>query len=283
VAPIITLKQVSYTYPPPGTQALRDINISIEKGEFLALMGAKGSGKTTFCRLLNGLIPHSQGGTLKGTVLVDGMAAGETPVSALAAVTGMVLDDPEIQLFTSSVYREAAFGAENLALPRAEIDSRAEEALKTAGLWEYRDASPGKLSGGQKQRLAIAAAIVQAEKILVLDEPVSRLDPAGAEEVFFLLGNLRKKKQLTVVMASHASEAMCRFAGRICVLQNGTIAACGTPGEIFGPLFREEWGIAPPLAAALARFMDKKGEKLPFFPLGIDEAALAVSEWYYGS
>ena len=283
MAPIITLKNVSYAYPRSKTAALNNLSLEIEEGEFLAVMGENGAGKTTFCRLLNGLIPHSEGGTLSGTVLVDGMDTVRAAPSSLAALVGMVLDDPEIQLFTGSVRAEAAFGPENLLVSPAEVAERVTWALKTTGLWECRDAAPSALSGGQRQRLALAAALAQAGKILVLDEPVTRLDPAGAAAFFSALGALRERTRLTVIMATHNSEEAARFAGRICVLKDGAAAACDAPCEIFGGGFSGQWGIALPAPPTLAAYLRKKGEAPPLFPPDFTRAAAAVTGWLYGN
>jgi energy-coupling factor transport system ATP-binding protein len=278
--PLIKVDNVFYAYPRGKTWALNGISLEIGEGEFLAVMGENGSGKTTFCKLFNGLIPHSQGGTLRGTVTVDGVVTAGSSVAALAVMVGMVTDDPETQLFTAAVRDEVAFGPENLLTPPAEIRERVMLALEMTGLAGLTAASPGSLSGGQKQRLAIAAAMALANRALVLDEPSSQLDPAGARELLSLIRRIREQRRMTVIMATHNSEeAVC--ADRICVLKNGRVADCNAPRLIFSDrrLLRDNW-IRPPDVSALAHYLDGRGAPLPRFPVFLDEAAAVVGEWY---
>jgi energy-coupling factor transporter ATP-binding protein EcfA2 len=280
---IVTLEHVSWSYSRSRTWALQNISLEIARGELLAVMGENGAGKTTLCKLCNGIIPHSQPGTLRGTVTVDGMVTARSSVAALAGRVGMAFDDPETQLFTARVRDEAAFGLENLRMAPADIEERVAWALETAGLSSYADASPAALSGGQRQRLAIAAALVMAEKLLVLDEPTSQLDPAGAAEVLSLVREIRRGRGLAVIMATHNSEEAAACADRVCVLKNGAVAACGAPGDIFSDsaLLRECW-IQPPQVSELASRMRERGSPLPVFPLCFDEAKAAVLAWYKG-
>jgi len=244
---IVVLKNVFYSYPREKSWVLEEIDFSIAEGEFLAVMGENGAGKTTFCRLFNGIIPHSLGGRLLGTVIVDGEITEQTSVPNLARKVGMVLDDPDAQLFTSTVRNEAAFGPENLLLPPDEIEQRVSRALSAVGLSGFEDRAPATLSGGEKQRLAIAAALAMNGKILVLDEPLCRLDPSGAAELMSVLKEIREKFQITVVMAAHESAMMAEFADRVCVFKNGRVAACDTAGNIFtDSKLLEENGIQPP-------------------------------------
>jgi energy-coupling factor transporter ATP-binding protein EcfA2 len=277
---VIKLEHVSYSYPRSGARALKDISLEIGEGEFLAVMGENGAGKTTFCKLFNGCIPHSQGGELAGTVTVDGLVTADSAMAALTGRVGMVLDDPETQLFTASVRDEAAFGPENLLMSPADIEERVALALEITGLSEYAGLPPAVLSGGQKQRLAIAAALAQANRVLVLDEPASQLDPAGAREVLSLILRIRERRRMAVIMATHNSEEAAEFADRVCVLKNGRVAACGAPCDIFSDsgLLRDNW-IRPPDVSALAHYLDERGERLPFFPARLSEAAAAVIEW----
>ena len=245
---VITLENVSWAYARAGEWALAHISLTVEEGEFIAVMGANGAGKTSFCRLLNGLIPHSLPGKLLGKVTVDGMATASCTVAGLARKVGTVFEDPQTQLFTARAGDEAAFALENMRLPPDQIRERAAWALDAVGLSAYTDYAPSTLSGGQKQRLAIAAALAMAEKILVLDEPASQLDPDGAREVLSLIRDLRISKHLTVIMATNSSAEAAEFAGRICVLKNGRLAACDTPQRIFaGSRLLDDCAIAAPL------------------------------------
>jgi len=263
VPQIISIKNVSYSYPRKKNLALENINLSVEEGEFLAVMGENGAGKTTLLRLINGLIPHSLGGVLQGSVRVDGEDTEQSSAARLALKAGMVLDDPDAQIFTLSVFDEAAFGPENLLLPEKEIKDRVEFALCATGLGGFKDRKTATLSGGEKQRLAIACALAMKSKILVLDEPLARLDPAGAEEVMSVIGELRKKYQITVIMASHDSKKMAESADRVCVLKDGRIAVCDTAREIFADsALLEENGIQSPVSANIHAVFSVKKEEL---------------------
>jgi energy-coupling factor transport system ATP-binding protein len=229
---VIRLENVSWAYSHARDWALKNISLTFGEGEFIAVMGENGAGKTSFCRLLNGLIPHSLSGKLIGTVTVDGVDTASSSVAQIARITGTVFEDPWTQLFTARVEDEAAFALENLLRLPDEITERVKWALNVTGLSAYANRVPSTLSGGQKQRLAIASALAMAEKILVLDEPTSQLDPEGAEELLSLIRDLRTRKGLTVVMATNnAEEAQC--ADKICVLENGSVADFNTPQGVF--------------------------------------------------
>ncbi|MCL2174782.1 MAG: energy-coupling factor transporter ATPase [Treponema sp.] len=230
---IVNFENVSYKYPRSEKFALSDVSITIEDGEFLAVMGENGAGKTTFCRIINGLIPHMSGGTLSGNVIVDGQDVKRFSVPEMALKVGMVLDDPEAQLFAPTVRLEAAFGPENLLLSPEEIEERVKFALASAGLSGFEERIPSTLSGGEKQRLAVAAALAMKEKILVLDEPLCRLDPRGVTEVMSVLNDIKLKYGITIIMAAHNSSVMAEYADRVCVLKNGKIAALDTAKNIF--------------------------------------------------
>jgi energy-coupling factor transport system ATP-binding protein len=251
---LIKLENVSWRYARSESWALRNISIEFKPGELIAVMGAAGSGKSTLLKLCNGIIPHSHAGILQGIVTVDGTDTAASSVPELACKVGMALEDPDTQLFTARVRDEVAFGLENLLTPPAEIRKRVNWALETTGLSGFEDALPSTLSGGQKQRLAIAAALAMANKMLVLDDPASRLDPAGAREVFSLVQELkagnspfgRNNEKMAVIVALHDSEKAAAFAGKICVLVNGELAAFDVPEKIFSDTkLLEKSGIMP--------------------------------------
>jgi len=281
---IIKLDNVSWIYSHGKEWALRDISVEIEEGSFIAVMGCNGAGKSSFCRLLNGLIPHSLEGTLTGSVTVDGGDTRVSSVARLAKKVGMAFEDPTTQLFTTSVYNEAAFALENMLLKPDEIAAKVRQALDAVNLWDYRDYPPSALSGGQKQRLTIAAALAMAEKLLVLDEPASQLDPLGAREVLSFIRDLSRQKGLTVIMATGSGEEAAEFAEKILVLKDGHLAAFGTPGEIFTD--RELLAscmIDPPQVSEFANRMEELGNPLPRFPVNIDEALESARDWLKGN
>jgi energy-coupling factor transport system ATP-binding protein len=254
VPEIINLENVFYSYPGKKKLALENINLSVEQGEILAVMGGNGAGKTTLCKLFNGIIPGLTAGRFFGNVTVDGENTRETQTPRLALKVGMVLDDPDVQLFTSTVRDEAAFGPENLLLPPEEIVERISFALKATGLCGFEERSVASLSGGEKQRLAIACALAMSGKILVLDEPLARLDPEGVEEVISVIKNIREKYQMTVIMATHDSKTAVDIADRVCVLKDGHIAVCDKAEKIFSDTaLLEENGIQAPTGADIEK------------------------------
>jgi energy-coupling factor transport system ATP-binding protein len=262
---VINLENVSFIYPRAKNNALEKINLSINEGEFLAVMGENGAGKTTFCKLINGIIPHLSGGRLSGTVTVNGIETKSSSVPQLALLVGMTLDDPDAQLFTSSVRYEAAFGLQNILMQPDDIEKNVKFALNAVGLAGFEDRAPVTLSGGEKQRLSIATALAMVNakastmvkaaanaisdmkgKILVLDEPLCQLDPQGAWEVMSVLRELRKNEKITIIMTTHDSEKAFEYADRVCILKNGKIAALDTAKNIFADTgLLEENGIQP--------------------------------------
>jgi len=280
---IIKLDNVSWAYSREKEMALRDISLEIEEGSFIAVMGRNGAGKSSFCRLLNGLIPHSLEGKLTGKVIIGGDDTASSSVANLAKKVGMAFEDPATQLFTPSVYDEAAFALENLLLEPGKIAAKVRQALEAAGLWDYRDYPVSNLSGGQKQRLTIAAALAMANKILVLDEPASQLDLLGAGEVLSFIRDLRAQKMLTVVMATGSGEEAAEFADKIIVLKDGCLAAFGTPGQVFADKkLLDSCMIDSPQVSEFANLMEEYGHPLPRFPVNLDEALESARDWYEG-
>lgn len=254
--PLALLDRVSYQYPHATAPALRNVTLELHRGEFLGLIGPTGAGKTTLCLTLNGIVPQAYGGRFFGRVTVVGLDTVEQPISELARQVGLVFEDPETQLVTPSVESEVAFALENLGFPRAEIRARLTWALQAVGLTGLEQRPPHTLSGGQKQRLAIAAALALRPALLVLDEPTSQLDPAGAQEVFATIRALNRELGVTVLLASHAAEELAEHADRIALLANGELVAMGTPAEIYGNVARlETYGLRPPQVARLAALL----------------------------
>jgi len=231
--PIALLEQVSYMYPRSKEPVLRDVSLSIHRGEFLGLIGPTGAGKTTLCLTLNGIVPQFYQGRFFGRLTVAGLDSLENPTGTLAQHVGMVFQDPETQLIATSVENEIAFALENLRVPREEILARIARVLEAVRLEGTEQKHPHELSGGQKQRLAIAAALAMQPDLLVLDEPTSQLDPLGSEEVFATVRELNRELGVTIVMASHAAEEMAEYADRIALLSAGELICTGTPDEMY--------------------------------------------------
>jgi len=275
--PIIHIANLSYTYPSEQ-KALEDISLDVYPGEYLAIVGANGAGKTTLCMFLNGVIPNVMGGRVGGSVHVCGMDTFEHPVYDIAQYVGLVLQDPESQLFSADVRSEIAFSAENRGIPRADILNRMQDVLKIVRLEEMAGRLSDELSGGQKQRLAIAANLIVRPQILVADEPTSQLDPIGKEEVFATLSSLNKEYGMTVVIASHDVDEIVRYADRVIVLDHGRIILEGKPEQIF----REVESLDPvyvhvPDLARLSNVLQINGSHP--LSLSVPEAAEQLKEW----
>ena len=231
--PIVEIRGLAYAYRGREDRpVLRGIDLTIERGEFLAIAGRTGAGKSTLCYTLNGLAPHSFGGKLEGVVRVAGLDTRRATVPELARQVGLVLQSAESQITGLSVIEDVEFGLENLGLPAAEIQERARQALETVRLGEYAERSPWTLSGGQKQRLAIAAALAFEPGVLVLDNPTAELDPLGKEEVLETVSGLNREHGLTIVIVDQELQEIIPYAGRLALMDEGRIALLGPPAEV---------------------------------------------------
>jgi energy-coupling factor transport system ATP-binding protein len=220
---MITIDQLTYTYPNSDRIALQDVSWQVEAGEFVLVAGPSGSGKSTLLRCLNGLVPHFTGGTLSGQVVVNGLDALAQGPHALSRHVGFVLQNPEAQAVLDRVEPEIAFGLENAAIPTQEMRVRVEEVLDLLDLTALRERPLTNLSGGERQRVAIASALALRPQILVLDEPTSQLDPQSAEEVLRALVRLNEDLGLTIILAEHRLERVLRYVDRITYMENGRI------------------------------------------------------------
>lgn len=229
---LVDLRHVRFRYAGSDSYALNDVSLSAERGEFILLVGPSGCGKSTLLRVLNGLVPHFYEGEFEGEAKVAGLDVRSTPTHVLARHVGMVFQDPENQLFLSSVEREIAFGLENLGLPRSEVRKRVREVLKEFNLESIKEKAPYELSGGQQQKVAIASVMALEPEILALDEPTANLDPLSALEVLTLVNRLVKEKSVLAFVVEHRLEIALRFATRMIVMLDGRVAADGGPREV---------------------------------------------------
>ena len=277
---IIRIENLTYQYAHTDKPALVDINLSIKKGEYLAIIGPCGAGKTSLALSLNGIVPHMTVGEMRGKVLVDGIDTTQTQVRDLAHIVGMVFDNPEYQLSQSTVLSEMAIGLENIGIPRDEMLKRIAEALEIVGLSGLEERSPLALSGGQQQRLAIAAALSMYPKVLVLDEPTSNLDPMGKEEVFAVAARLNQEKQMTIVIVEHEVEVIASYADRVIVLDKGQIVNSGNVNDIFSDIDSLDGiGVRSPQVTAIASGLEKKGYHFENLPVTLDGADATFSDW----
>ena len=251
--PIIEIKNLSYTYAATDRFALKGINLTINEGEYVALLGLNGSGKTSLELCLNGIIPNMVMGEMEGEVIVDGIDTFDYPVRELAKIVGLVFDNPDYQLSQLSVAEEIALGLENTGKPYEEMREIITEVLEYVGLSGFEERSPYALSGGQQQRLMIAASLAMRPKILVMDEPTSNVDPIGKEEIFAVASRLNTERKMTVIVAEHEVEVMAEYADRIIVLDKGQIILNGPPDEVFSEVgLLEEIGLRVPQVTELA-------------------------------
>ena len=244
----ISLKGVSYSYPlgeGRSLKALKNLSISVESGDYVALVGMNGSGKSTLAKLLNGLFLPTL-----GDVAIDGMnTKDEKNIFNIRKTTGMVFQNPDNQTVATIVEDDVAFGPENLGVPREELGRRIEWALDAVGMSEYRHAAVSKLSGGQKQRVAIAGVLAMKPNILVLDESTSMLDPTGRAEIMEIAKRLNADG-ITIINITHNMDEAAQ-ANRIIALNRGTVAIDGTPKEVFASPRLKECGLTLPSAARI--------------------------------
>lgn len=219
----IILKNVFFTYPGRKKPTLQDINLTVRQGEFILLTGPTGCGKSTLLKLLNGLIPHQSGGKLTGQVIVNGIDTLKTDMRKLTRQVGLVFQNPDDQLFATVVEDEVAFGPENFGLPREEIGRRIQEALRRVKMDDLCQAGTNELSGGQKQRVAIASMMAMQPKVLALDEPISQLDPVGADEVLNVIKELNTFLGTTIILVEHRIHEVAHLADRIIIMNGGQV------------------------------------------------------------
>jgi len=275
---IAVLEKVSYIYPNAKETVLKDISLTINKGEFLGIIGATGAGKTTLCLALTGIVPQFYGGRFFGKIVIAGLDSLEHPVSELARHVGIVFEDPEVQITATSVENEIAFALENLCVPREEILRRIPIVLKSVRLEGFEKKNPQELSGGQKQRLAIAAALALQPDLLILDEPTSQLDPIGSQEVFTTVRELKQELGVTIVMVSHAAEEMAEFCDRIALLSEGKLIAVGTPDEIYAEVdLLQQNKLRPPEVAQAFNLIRQKGINISKIPVTLQSGIEALS------
>jgi energy-coupling factor transport system ATP-binding protein len=227
---IIEIKNVSFSYRrgETVTKAVKNVNLTVEKGEFIVILGRNGSGKSTLAKLLNGfLLPD------EGSILVDGVStADDKKIFELRSNVGMVFQNPDNQMVASIIEDDLAFGPENLGVPREEIRKRVDFALNAVNMLEYKHRTPERLSGGQKQRVAIAAVLSMLPKILIFDEATAMLDPKGRAEIMQTATKLNKEQGMTVMHITHyMNEAV--NADKIVIMHDGEILACGKPSDVF--------------------------------------------------
>lgn len=276
MAEIIRMENLQYAYPADeGAEpvlALKGVDLTIEQGSFVVVLGHNGSGKSTLAKTLNGvLLPCG------GHVYVEGMdTLDEHLLLAIRRTVGMVFQNPDNQIVANVVEEDVAFALENLGVPPAEIRRRVDDALKAVGMYEYREHAPHLLSGGQKQRVAIAGVIAMAPRCIVLDEPTAMLDPIGRAEVMKTIRELNRSSGVTVVLITHHMDEAAQ-ADRLVVMAKGRVVADGTPREVFQRVEElKAVGLTVPETTELLWQLRQAGVDVPLDALSDEECAQAL-------
>lgn len=255
-------------------KAVDDVSLDVNPGEFIAILGHNGSGKSTFAKHLNAMLYPTE-----GSVWVDGMNTNEEAnLLNIRQTAGMVFQNPDNQIIGQVVEEDVGFGPENIGVPTEEIWQRVEESLKTVGMWEYRKHSPNKLSGGQKQRVSIAGVIAMHPQCIVLDEPTAMLDPSGRYEVIRAARALNDVEKITVILITHYMEEVIN-ADKVFVMDKGKVVMQGTPRQVFSQVEKlKELRLDVPNVTLLAYELKKKGMNIPDGILTIDELVSAIKK-----
>lgn len=271
---MIEIQNVSYAYEDAAAKALNNVSLTINDGEFVAVVGHNGSGKSTLAKHLNALLLPTE-----GKVLVDGMdTADEADTLSIRQRVGMVFQNPDNQLVTTIVEEDVAFGPENIGVPGNEIRTRVDRALAAVGMEKYAHSAPNMLSGGQKQRIAIAGMLAMQPKVLVLDEATAMLDPKGRRDIIDLVTKLHRENGITVVMITQYMEEAIG-ADRVAVMSGGELILEGTPKEVFSQdelLHKHRLDV--PVMQQLANRLNARGANLPKSILSVEEMAQAICQ-----
>ncbi len=270
----ITVENLTYTYSkglPNETRALEDVSFQLEPGEFAAVIGHTGSGKSTLMQQLNGLLRPDSGKITVGEVCITDPS---TKMTEVRRKVGLVFQYPEYQLFEETVAKDVAFGPKQVGMTGEELDRVVEESIRLTGLdyEEVKERSPFELSGGQKRRVAIAGVLAMKPEILILDEPTAGLDPSAHRDVLELIRRIHRQERMTILLVSHNMGDIAELADRVLVMNRGKLVMNGTPAEVFSrgePLWEMDLGLPP-----ATEFMERLKERMP----GIDAAQLSIED-----
>jgi len=275
--PIVEIENYSWRYLRAEQPALQDINLSIEEGTFVGVIGPNGSGKTTLANSLNGLIPGQYQGIKEGTVKIAGTEVDAYKPGELPQMVGVVFSDPEAQFTAMTVEDELVFGMENLGLSLAEIRERLDWVTDLTQLKPLLEKPPYEISGGQKQRVALAAVLAMMPRVMVLDEPTSMLDPVSRKRVFDVLARLKRESHNTVIVIEHNLENLVPLADRMILLHNGRVALDSETGLFFRQAATlEQAGVYPPGGIAFFHGLMQRGVYTGEIPLTLDAAVAAL-------
>ncbi|CAG7838839.1 ABC transporter [Clostridium novyi B str. ATCC 27606] len=282
----IEIKNLTHIYMPGSPferKALDNVNIIINDGEFVALIGHTGSGKSTLIQHINGLLKPSS-----GSLIVDGIdiTSSKTKLNAVRKKVGLVFQYPEYQLFEETIEKDIAFGPKNLGLNEEEISKRVKKAMNIVGLDYdlYKDKSPFDLSGGQKRRVAIAGVVAMEPKVLILDEPAAGLDPKGREDILERVKELREEYKMTIILVSHSMEDVAKIADRVLVMDQGKCILDGSTRDVFKKVdILENVGLGVPQVTYLVKALREKGFSISEDIFTINEAKVEILKLLRGA
>lgn len=279
----IELRDVSYRYPTSPKKNLKNINLTVESGEFIAVIGRNEAGKTTLCNVIRGFAPHFYNGTVSGSVKVNGKDVLVTEIGELSSDVGYVFQNPFNQNsgVKSTVYEEISYGLENLGVSREEIFRRVDEVIELLGIGHLAGKHPMKLSGGQCQRVALASVIVMEPEVLLIDEPTSQLDPKGTEDVFKIIKMLKDRGK-TTILVEHKIDRIAEYADRAILMDQGQIVKDGPAQEILSDPALLDCGVNMPEVALLGVKLREHGYNLPQIPITLDQAEVQIGAFLKG-
>ena len=276
---MITMRDLTFQYKGSSENALCGVQLTVEQGDFLGIIGASGAGKSTLLSVISGVVPHHNQGDFYGSCVVDGMDTVEVTMTDISRVVGSVFQDIDGQMVSSVVEDEVLFALENFGFGKAEIERRLSTALEQVGIAHLRNRSLDSLSGGQKQKVALAAMMALQPKVLVLDEPTGELDPASSRQFYLLLRELNRQNGTTVVVVEQKIMLLCEFAKRLAVMDGGKIARIGTVREMLAETdVLEELGVHCPRVASLCTELRRRGLYAGQTPIDVEEGVRMVRE-----
>ena len=273
----IDIKDLSFTYMLSKKPAVSDLNLSLERGKFYAVLGANGSGKTTLCNIIRGFVPRFFEGELAGEVLFDGALLSMMSMGELSLKMGYVFQNPFNQITGArdNVYEEIAFGLENFNVPVDQIRERVERIMEMTNTSYLADKNPLDLSGGQQQRVALASILVMEPDTLIIDEPTSQLDPVETARVFDIIEKMKEMGK-TIVLVEHKIELVAQYADDVIVLEDGKLIDFGEKHEVLSKMELLEHGVTLPQSVILADKMRARGIPVPGNPVTRDELKAAL-------
>lgn len=267
---MITVENIAYQYAESEDMALQDVSFTIEKGEWVAIVGHNGSGKSTTAKLLNGLLTAKS-----GHIIVNGITLTEETVWDVRSQMGMVFQNPDNQFVGATVQDDVAFGLENQGVPFEEMTRRVQEALEQVGMWAFKDKEPARLSGGQKQRVAIASVLALRPNVIILDEATAMLDPKGRRDIIAVMKRLKETLGLTVLSITHDVEE-AQLADKMIVLEKGRVVAIDKPSVLFSQVeYMTKLGLEVPLSQRILQQLQQRGIQAPQAYMNQEE----LEEW----